>query len=63
MNSKDLIKELKEIGCIFIRYGKGDHQIWMSPITHKKFAIPHPKKELPIGTLTTIKKAAGLIRR
>ncbi|MDG6247166.1 type II toxin-antitoxin system HicA family toxin, partial [Glaesserella parasuis] len=28
MHSSDLIKELKEAGCFFVRHGKGDHQIW-----------------------------------
>ena len=60
MNSKDLIKQLKDNGCVFVRYGKGDHQIWFSPITGKKFSIPHPKKHLPIGTLESIKKMAGI---
>ncbi|QRV25205.1 type II toxin-antitoxin system HicA family toxin [Marinomonas foliarum] len=60
MNSKDLIKQLKDNGCVFVRHGKGDHQIWFSPITGKKFSVPHPKKNLPIGTLNSIKKMAGV---
>ncbi len=63
MNSRDLIKELRALGCFLVRHGKGDHQIWYSPITNKKFAVPHPKQDLPIGTLNSIKKSAGLIRR
>jgi predicted RNA binding protein YcfA (HicA-like mRNA interferase family) len=61
MRSSDLIKLLKESGCEFVRHGKGDHQIWYSPITGKKFVVtPHPKKETPLGTLKSIKKAAGI---
>jgi predicted RNA binding protein YcfA (HicA-like mRNA interferase family) len=60
MNSKDLIKQLKDKGCVFVRHGKGDHQIWFSPITGNKFSVPHPKKHLPIGTLNSIKKMAGV---
>ena len=26
-------------GCQFVRHGKGDHEIWFSPITGKRFAI------------------------
>ena len=60
MKSKDLITILKEAGCIFIRQGKGSHQIWESPVTGKRFTVPHPKKSLPKGTLKSIYKDAGL---
>ncbi|QIM66863.1 toxin HicA [Mannheimia granulomatis] len=61
MHSRDLIKELKAAGCEFVRHGKGDHQIWYSPNTKKAFVVPHPKQYLPIGTLCSIKKSAGLL--
>ncbi|MBN6064200.1 type II toxin-antitoxin system HicA family toxin [Aggregatibacter actinomycetemcomitans] len=61
MHSSDLIKELKKAGCSFVRHGKGDHQIWASPITGKRFTVPHPKQDVPIGTLRSIKKSAGLL--
>ncbi|OBX07288.1 toxin HicA [Gallibacterium salpingitidis] len=61
MHSSDLIKELRDNGCYMVRQGKGDHQIWESPITGKRFTVPHPKKHLPIGTLRSIKKSAGLL--
>lgn len=60
MTSKDLLKLLASKGCEFVRHGKGDHQIWYSPITSKKFVVPHPKKQVPIGTLKSIKRAAGV---
>ena len=60
MTSGDLIKELKSAGCKLERQGKGSHQIWYSPITGKKFVVPHPKSSLPVGTLKSIKKAAGI---
>jgi predicted RNA binding protein YcfA (HicA-like mRNA interferase family) len=60
MSSKDLIKLLKSKGCTFKRHGKGDHQIWYSPITGSTFPVPHPKKDLPMGTVKSIKRMAGL---
>ncbi|HIP76365.1 MAG TPA: type II toxin-antitoxin system HicA family toxin [Psychromonas hadalis] len=56
MRSSDLTKH----GCEFIRHGKGDHQIWYSPITRKKIVVPPPKKETPLGTLKSIKRSAGI---
>lgn len=60
MKSSDLIVLLKSDGCSFVRHGKGDHQIWFSPKTNKRFVVPHPKREIPIGTLKRIKRAAGI---
>ena len=30
---KQVRKKLAENGCYFLRHGKGDHDIWFSPIT------------------------------
>lgn len=30
---------LKESGCYFIRHGKGDHDIWYSPITQRNITV------------------------
>jgi len=30
---------LMEYGCHFVRHGKGDHDIWHSPITGKNFPV------------------------
>ena len=31
---KKVREELKKNGCTFVRHGKGDHDIWYSPITN-----------------------------
>lgn len=30
---------LKENGCAFVRHGKGDHDIWYSPIVKKNITV------------------------
>lgn len=60
MDSKSLRKMLEENGCYLKRQGKGDHEVWSSPITGQTFVVPHPKKDLPTGTLKAILKAAGI---
>jgi hypothetical protein len=35
----ELIKILKAAGCYFVRAGKGDHQIWYSPVTDTHFVV------------------------
>lgn len=60
MKSTDLIKELANAGCVLKRV-KGSHHMFYSPITNKTFPVPHPKSDLPIGTVRSIKKSARLL--
>jgi hypothetical protein len=30
---------LQENGCTFVRHGKGDHEIWFSPINSRRFMV------------------------
>ena len=32
-----LVEALKQSGCTFKRPGKGDHEIWYSPVTNRTF--------------------------
>jgi hypothetical protein len=36
---RDLRKLLSEAGCYFVRKGKGDHEVWFSPITNRNFTV------------------------
>ena len=36
---KKVRKILKENGCSFVRHGKGDHDIWHSPLNGKNFPV------------------------
>ncbi len=36
---KKVRKELRDNGCSFVRHGKGDHDIWYSPITGQNFPV------------------------
>jgi hypothetical protein len=53
---------LKEIlrahGCDFERPGKGDHEIWYSPVTKLRF--PVDRKILSRHTANTVLKQAGI---
>ena len=35
----ELKRLLRAAGCTFARPGKGDHEIWFSPITDRRFPI------------------------
>ena len=36
---KQVKKVLQDNGCYFIRRGKGDHDIWFSPINNQSFPV------------------------
>ena len=36
---KKVREVLKKNGCTFVRHGKGDHDIWYSPITKVSFTV------------------------
>ena len=60
MNTAELKRKLKKIGCYKDHDGKR-HEIWYSPITGLQFPVGrHDKQEVAAGTLKSIKEASGL---
>jgi hypothetical protein len=53
-----LMKLLSEAGCYFEREGKGDHQIWYSPLTNRRFVVDSSIKSR--HTANAVLKQAGL---
>nr|WP_244999211.1 type II toxin-antitoxin system HicA family toxin [Chromobacterium subtsugae] len=49
---------MKEYGCSFDRQGKGDHEIWYSPITQTKFPVDGSIRSR--HTANEIMKQAGI---
>ncbi|WP_416406958.1 type II toxin-antitoxin system HicA family toxin [Agrobacterium rosae] len=49
---------LTEAGCYFVRPGKGDHEIWFSPLTNRHFTTDHGTKSHHTANETL--KQAGL---
>ena len=57
-----LLKEhLREMGCQFERQGKGDHEIWYSPITDIRFVFDNHIKSR--HTDNAVLKQAGLPKK
>ena len=56
--TKKLKQLLHEAGCSYVRQGKGDHEIWYSPITMIRFVVDtHIKSR---HTANGVLKQAGL---
>lgn len=58
---KEVRAELSKHGCTFVRHGKGDHDIWYSPITGQTFAVDGKIKSR--HTANAIMKQSGVNHR
>ena len=55
---RDLKRILKDAGCSFVRPGKGDHEIWWSPLSNQHFVVDAGIKSR--HTANAILKQAGM---
>jgi len=61
MKYNELIRQLKKVGCYDTGRQQNGHPLWYSPKTDLTFQVSnHGKKEIAPGTLSKIKKAAGI---
>ncbi len=58
---REVRRLLTEAGCTFYRQGKGDHEIWSSPITQVKFTVDGKIKSRHTANETL--KQAGLQKK
>ena len=59
MNSKEIIKRLEKDGWVKVAQ-RGSHIQFKHPIKKGRVTVPHPKKEMPLGTYKSIFKQADL---
>lgn len=60
MNSRDIIAKLKDDGWVLDRVS-GSHHQFKHPITPGLVTVPHPRKDVVIGTLRSVYKQAGWV--
>lgn len=58
---KKVREELKAYGAYFERHGKGDHDIWFSPLSGKHITVDHVIKSR--HTANAILKQAGINKK
>ena len=58
MTSKEIIKRLMAEGWYLVG-GKGDHEKFKHPTKPGHVVVPHPRKDMVIGTLRSIYRQAG----
>jgi predicted RNA binding protein YcfA (HicA-like mRNA interferase family) len=59
MNSRDVISALQRDGWFRVAQ-KGSHVQFKHPIKYGRVTVPHPRKDIPYGTLKSIEKQSGL---
>ena len=59
MNSREIIQELRRDGWFEVAQ-EGSHKQFKHLSKPGRVTVPHPKKEVPIGTLKSIEKQAGI---
>jgi len=59
MSSRELIELLKKDGWRHVKTS-GSHYHFKHPTKPGKVTVPHPKKDLPIGTLKSVLRQAGI---
>jgi predicted RNA binding protein YcfA (HicA-like mRNA interferase family) len=59
MDSKAIIRILGQAGWKHDRT-RGSHHIFTDPETGRIAVVPHPKRDLPIGTVKRLERDTGL---
>ncbi len=59
MNSRDVIKELQKDGWYEVNQ-VGSHKQFKHLTKKGRTTVPHTKRDIPIGTLKSIEKQAGI---
>jgi predicted RNA binding protein YcfA (HicA-like mRNA interferase family) len=62
MASGEIIRALRADGWELVRQ-KGSHMQFRHPTKAGLVTVPHPNKDVPVGTLKSIEKQSGLVLR
>ena len=59
MNSRDVLRRLREAGWFEVRQ-KGSHVQLKHPERAGLVTVPHPKRDLPKGTVRSVERQSGI---
>ncbi len=59
MESREVIRRLTAAGWLLVAT-KGSHHQFRHPTRPGRVTVPHPNKDMPIGTLRAIERQSGL---
>ena len=59
MDSRDILKMLNDDGWVEVAR-RGSHVQLKHPLKSGRVTLPHPKRDIPVGTLKSIEAQSGL---
>jgi predicted RNA binding protein YcfA (HicA-like mRNA interferase family) len=59
MKSTEVIRRLQDAGWYEVAR-KGSHAQFKHPLKAGRVTVPHPKRDIPLGTLRSIEKQSGV---
>ncbi|HXN24770.1 MAG TPA: type II toxin-antitoxin system HicA family toxin [Candidatus Dormibacteraeota bacterium] len=59
MSSREIIQRLEQAGWWEVAH-HGSHKQFKHPVKTGRVTVPHPVRDIPIGTLKSIEKQAGI---
>jgi predicted RNA binding protein YcfA (HicA-like mRNA interferase family) len=59
MRSREMIKRIESDGWVLVEV-RGSHRQYKHPVKKGRVTVPHPKDDVPMGTIPSILKQAGL---
>ncbi|THB62860.1 MAG: addiction module toxin, HicA family [Desulfovibrio sp.] len=62
MSSREVIRRLQAAGWRHART-RGSHWVFQHDEVPGRVVVPHPKRDIPIGTLRAIERASGVALR
>jgi predicted RNA binding protein YcfA (HicA-like mRNA interferase family) len=60
-DSRHIIRRLEQEGFELVSVA-GSHHKFVHSALRRRVIVPHPKRDLPIGTVSAIYKAAGWVK-
>jgi len=59
MNSREIVRAIEADGWRRVAQ-RGDHVQFKHPTKPGRFTVPHPTRDIPLGTLKSIERQAGI---
>ncbi len=59
VDNKEIIREIEAAGWVKVAH-VGSHAQFKHPTRPGRVTVPHPKRDLPIGTIKSIEKQSGV---
>jgi predicted RNA binding protein YcfA (HicA-like mRNA interferase family) len=59
VNSREVIRAIERAGWVHVAT-RGGHWQFTHPIRPGRVTVPHPERDIPIGTLRSIERQAGV---